>query len=117
MKAGRRLLHQYKGQDIPLHVLVSIAKEGSRLTAAGDVHGALATTNIIESYNPHLQGRLKTIKGFESFQSAKQCLNAYIIKLRFTKFTDCGEIFRHLNGKTSISQTLKKGAICPLSSI
>ena len=35
------------------------------------VPGCPSTTNIIESYNSHTQGRLETIKGFQSFSSAQ----------------------------------------------
>jgi transposase-like protein len=65
------------------------------------------TTNLIESFNSHLQGRLKTIKGFESFTGANHWLNAYFLKRRLTKFTDCTRKFRTLNGKRSLELTLK----------
>lgn len=65
------------------------------------------TTNLIESFNSHLQGRLKTIKGFELFTHADAWLNAYFLKRRLTKFTDCTKKFRNLNGKRSLELTLK----------
>ncbi len=68
------------------------------------------TTNIIESSNSHLEARLKSIKGFQSFQSAERWLNAWMLRRRTKAFTDCGPPFKHLNGKTSISQTLKNAA-------
>ena len=39
------------------------------------------TTNLIECFNSHLNGRLKTIKGFKSFKHADLWLNAYLIFL------------------------------------
>ncbi len=66
------------------------------------------TNNIIESFNSHLQGRLKTIKGFQSFHSADRWLNAWMLRRRTKPFTDCEAPFSHLNGKTSLSQTTKK---------
>ena len=60
------------------------------------------TTNIIESYNSHLQGRLKSVKGFQSFKSAERWLNAWMIRRRTKRFTDCGEPFKHLNGFCSL---------------
>ena len=63
------------------------------------------TTNIIESYNSQIQGRLKTIQGFESFQTAERWLSAWILRRRLTPFTDCRGKFKKLNGKPSIEFT------------
>lgn len=65
-------------------------------------------TNLIELYNSHLNGRLKTIKGFSSFQSAALWLNAYALRRRTKTFTDCDEKFKVLNGKCSLEMTIKK---------
>ena len=65
-------------------------------------------TNLIELFNSHLNGRLKTIKGFTSFQSAAVWLNAWVLRRRTLKFTDCDEKFRHLNGKCPLEMTIKK---------
>jgi transposase-like protein len=56
------------------------------------------TTNMIESMNKQLEGRLKTIQGFQSFQSAELFLSAWIARKRFTIFTDCRKPFKNLNG-------------------
>lgn len=61
-----------------------------------------ATTNLIEGYNSHLELRLSSIRGFESIQTAKNYINAWILKRRFTKFTCCRKSFRQLNGKTPL---------------
>ena len=66
-----------------------------------------ANTNLIELYNSHLNGQLKTIKGFKSFQAATRWLNAYLIRRRTKTFTDCEMKFKKLNGKTSLEMTLK----------
>ena len=71
------------------------------------------TTNIIESYNSHLQGRLKSIKGFQSFHSAERWLNAWMLRRRTKPFTDCEEPFKHLNGKSSLEVALKKDVKFP----
>lgn len=60
------------------------------------------TTNLMEGYNSQLESRLGSIRGFELFDTAKNYLNAWIIKRRFTKFTDCKIPFKHLNGKTPL---------------
>lgn len=70
-------------------------------------------TNIIELYNSHLNGRLKTIKGFQSVSSAKQWLNAYIIRRRTKQLTDCEGKFKYLNKHASLELTIKKQATWP----
>ena len=72
-----------------------------------------ANTNLIELYNSHLNGQLKTIKGFKSFHAAERWLNAYLIRRRTKPFTDCEMKFKKLNGKTSLEMTLKKQAEWP----
>ncbi len=70
-------------------------------------------TNLIELYNSHLNGRLKTIKGFKSFQSAKLWLNAYVLRRRTKSFTDCRGKFRGLNGRCSFEMTINTHAEWP----
>jgi transposase-like protein len=70
-------------------------------------------TNLIELYNSHLNGRLKTIKGFQSFASAKQWLNAYLIRRRTKQLTDCEGKFKYLNKHCSLEFTIKKQATWP----
>lgn len=60
------------------------------------------TTNLIEGYNSQLELRLASIRGFETTKTAKNYINAWIIKRRFTKFTDCKKPFKSLNGKTPL---------------
>ena len=70
--------------------------------------GCPKTTNLIESYNKQINGRLKTIQGFQSFQSAERWLSAWILQRRLTPFTDCRKKFRHLNGICSLENTRMK---------
>lgn len=70
-------------------------------------------TNLIELYNSHLNGRLKTIKGFQSFASAERWLNAWLIRRRTKAFTDCEGKFKHLNGHPSLALSMKKQARWP----
>jgi transposase-like protein len=70
-------------------------------------------TNLIELFNSHLNGRLKTIKGFQSFESAERWLNAWIIRRRTKTFTDCGKKFKYLNRHCSLEFTIKKQAVWP----
>lgn len=71
-------------------------------------NGCPRTTNLIESYNKQLNGRLKTIQGFQSFQTAERWLSAWILRRRLTPFTDCRKRFRHLNGTCSLEKTRMK---------
>lgn len=71
------------------------------------------TTNLIESFNSHLNGRLKTIKGFESFKHADIWLNGYFLRRRMKRFTGCKGKFRGLNGQTSLHKTKKQGVVIP----
>ena len=68
-------------------------------------NGCPKTTNLIESYNKQLNGRLKTIQGFRSFQSAERWLSAWILARRLTPFTDCRGRFKRLNGTSSLENT------------
>lgn len=65
------------------------------------------TNNLIECYNSHIQGRLKTIKGFESFKTANLWFNAYFLRRRLKPFTDCYRKYNYLNGKCSLQVTVK----------
>jgi hypothetical protein len=71
------------------------------------------TTNLIESMNKQLQGRLKTIQGFETFQTAERWLSAWVLRRRLTPFTDCKGKFKHLNGKPPIENTRRGGTKIP----
>jgi transposase-like protein len=97
-----------RNKDTILGIMVDIEKRGDELFAYKTIKGCPSTNNIIESYNSHLNGRLKTIKGFDSYTSAERWLNAWMIRRRTKTFTDCDTPFKHLNNKCSLSQTLKK---------
>jgi len=77
------------------------------------VPGCPNNTNLIELYNSHLNGRLKTIKGFQGFVSAEVWLNAWIIRRRTKSFTDCEGKFKYLNGHPSLALSIKKQALWP----
>jgi transposase-like protein len=76
------------------------------LFAFENVSGCPRSNNIIEAFNSHLNGRLKTIKGFESFAGAERWLNGWMIRRRTKPFTDCEGQFRSLNGKCSLEGTI-----------
>ncbi len=102
-----RIYRKYSHDPICVGVMAEIQRRLPQLLAYTSLPGLPSTNNLIESYNSHLEGRLKTIKGFDSFEHADAWLNAYFIRRRLKKFTDCGGKFYHLNGKRSLEQTLK----------
>ncbi len=93
--------------DLCKKVMLDIAKRSADLFAYTKMPHIPRTNNLIESFNSHLQGRLKTIKGFQNYKTAKLWLNAYFLKRRLKPFTDCTKQFKKLNGKSSLQQTLK----------
>jgi hypothetical protein len=97
-----------RNDETILGIMAGIERRKDELYAYKEFKNCPATNNIIESYNSHLQGRLKTIKGFQSYHSAERWLNAWMVRRRTKSFTDCDKPFKHLNGKCSLSQTLKK---------
>lgn len=102
-----KIFHRYKHDTRCIAVLVDIQKRLPQLTAYMHQKHIPRTTNLIESYNSHLEGRLKTIKGFESFTHTDTWLNAYFLKRRLQKFTDCTKQFKNLNGTCSLEHTLR----------
>lgn len=102
-----KLVHRYKEDIRCMNVLADIQRRLPLLTGYMQQKHIPRTTNLIESFNSHLEGRLKTIKGFESFKHADAWLNAYFVKRRLTQFTSCGKQFKYLNGKTSLEETMK----------
>jgi hypothetical protein len=101
-----KILVKYQSDPRCISILADLQKRLPFLNAYTRLKRVPRTTNLIESYNSHLQGRLKTIKGFESFKYADLWLNAYFLKRRLKPFTDCTRSFRHLNGTSSLSHTL-----------
>src|SRR3989337_3149128 len=95
--------------------MLDIAKRSGELTAYTKLTNVPRTTNLIESFNSHLEGRLKTIKGFQSFKHADTWLNAYFLNRRLKPFTDCEKRFRYLNGKRSLE--LSKKPYYPISDL
>jgi len=104
---SKRLYSKYQNDDAARQVILEIAKRQPHLLAYTKVSQTPYTTNIIESYNSHLQGRLKTIKSFEDFSHAKLWLNAYVLKRRLTKLRSCEGRFKKLNGFAPLEFTLQ----------
>ena len=102
-----KILYHFKNDPRCVSVLVDIQRRLPQLTAYMQQQHIPRTTNLIESYNSHLEGRLKTIKGFESFTHADRWLNGYFVKRRLQPFTDCAKQFATLNGTCSLQHVMK----------
>lgn len=109
------LLESWGKRDPRLHLLLIdlMAKRDELFAYAYRIDHCPNTNNIIESFNSHIQARLKSIKKFQSFTSAERWLNAWMLRRRTKPFTDCGAPFKHLNGKMSLEIVLKKDAKFP----
>jgi len=108
-----KLYKKWSHDELLRSVLFDLERRKAELLGYLKVHGAPYTTNIIESYNSHLEARLKSIRSFESTKHARNWLNGYIIQRRLTKFTDCKGRFKDLNGKCSLELTLQDTSKLP----
>jgi transposase-like protein len=105
---------KHAGQSFLLNnILADIENRRNDLFAYKDYDGCPNNTNLIELYNSHLNGRLKTIKGFQSLSSADRWMNAWMIRRRTKTLTDCGPKFKLLNKHCSLEFTIKKQALWP----
>lgn len=108
------LYKQYaEHNEVLQHILIEIFKRQANLFAFEKVLCCPRSNNIIESYNSQLQLRLKSIKGFQSFQSAERWLNGWMLRRRTKPFTDCEGRFTSLNRRTSLEMSIKKQADWP----
>jgi hypothetical protein len=108
-----KMVKVFGHDSLLLTILADMQQRKNQLFAYQQLKGIPTTTNLIESYNSHLQGRLETIKGFENFHHANLWLNGYFLRRRTKKFTDCTRKFKYLNGRTSLSRTLNRGIDTP----
>lgn len=69
-----------------------------------------STTNLVELFNSHLEARLRSMKGFNSFTSAEIWFNAYVVNRRLTPFKECSKKFSYLNGKVGLYFTAAEDA-------
>ena len=112
-RLARNILNEFKDQSICVSVMLDIHKKKELLLGYLKCKHCPRTTNLIESFNSHLNARLESIKGFKSFKSADLWLNGYFARRRIKRFTDCRGKFKHLNGKKSIEQTQKCDVVIP----
>jgi hypothetical protein len=104
----------HAGQNHLLNnILADIENRRNELFAYRHFDSCPNNTNLIELYNSHLNGRLKTIKGFQCLVSARRWLNAWLIRRRTKTLTDCETKFKYLNRHCSLEFTIKKQALWP----
>ena len=106
-RRAKGVLGDFRSDPVCVQTMVDCYRKLSLLRGWSRSRKVPTTTNLIESFNSHLEGRLKTIKGFESYAHANTWLNAYFLNRRFKKFTDCSGKFRGLNGKCSLQKSKK----------
>jgi len=99
---ARKILLKHGNDPKCQGVLLDIERRKEVLLAYTLEKHVPRTTNLIECFNSHLEGRLKSLKGFESIHHAKLWFNAYFIRRRLKPFTDCTGQFQALNGKCSL---------------
>lgn len=107
-KVASDILKEFSNDPLCVSVMVDINNRKEYILGHLIEKPVPRTTNLIESYNSHLNGRLKTIKGFESFSHADLWINGYLIRRRFKNFNDCGGKFKKLNGKCSAELSISK---------
>ena len=101
------IYQNYHQDPVCLSILTNIEKYRVELIGYRHIHQAPVTTNLIEGMNAHLEARLISLRSFQSVNHAKLWFNGYILKRRYTKFTDCRGKFSYLNGKTGVEMTKK----------
>lgn len=97
----------WRHDPVAVSVLANIERCRGELTGYRGIPGAPVTTNFIEGMNSHLEARLQALRSFQSVAHAKLWMNGYVLKRRFTVYTDCKGKFRALNGKSGVQLTKK----------
>lgn len=108
------LYRDYRHDIVATTILTNIQRYKPELTGYRGIPRAPVTTNIIEGFNSHLEARLQALRSFQTISHAKLWFNGYVLKRRFTKYTDCRGKFKHLNGKRGIELTKKPEIDLPL---
>jgi hypothetical protein len=101
------IYREYKQDPICIAVLTNIEKYKKELLAYRGIPGSPLTSNLIEGLNGHLEARLQSLRSFQTVKYARLWFNGYILKRRYTKYTDCRGKFRFLRKKTGVEMTKK----------
>lgn len=112
-RKASNLVSQFDHDSTCSNILLELSRKQTLLQGYLSHKGTPTTTNLIESFNSHLEARVRPLKGFETFKHANLWLNGYFLRRRSKPFTDCQRKFKRLNGKTALSQTQKPGIDLP----
>lgn len=107
------LYRDYREDQIAVSVLTNLARCREELTGYRGTPRSPVTSNLIKGMNSHLEKRLQALCSFQSVKYARLWFNGYVLKRRFTKFTDCRGKFRHCNGRRGVDLTKKPGVELP----
>lgn len=107
------LYAEYHHDPVCLSVLTNIEKYKEELLGYRGFPHAPVTNNSIEGMNSHIEARLHSLRSFQSIEHARLWFNGFILKRRFTKYTDCRGKFRYMNGKTGVQMTQKLRIVIP----
>jgi len=108
------LYRDFRHDPVCVSILTNIKRYEPELLAYRGIPQAPVTSNIIEGMNSHIEARLHSLRSFQSVTHARLWFNGYILKRRFTKYTDCKGKFKYMNGKTGVQMTKKERVIIPL---
>lgn len=108
------LYRDYHHDPLCLQILINIERYKDELLAYRGIPSSPVTTNMIEGLNGHLEARLQALRSFQTIEYARLWMNGYVLKRRFTKFTDCRGKFRLLTGKSGLMMTKKEGVVLPI---
>lgn len=116
-KITKGLMHVYYkrtyGSRMLQNIITGIKHRQPELFNYLQIKDCPNNTNLIELYNSHLKARLKSIKSFQSFESAARWLNGYLIRRRTKPLTDCKTKFKKLNGFASLQFTIQDSKLWP----
>lgn len=75
-KYAVKLTREHKENLAYMNILLELSRKHELLIRHLVDKRAPSTNNLIESFNSHLEARVRSLKGFESFESAEVWLNA-----------------------------------------
>jgi len=108
------LFRDYNKDPVCLNILTNIEKYKTELLAYRGISQAPVTTNLIEGLNGHLESRLFALRSFQTVNYARLWMNGYVLKRRYTEYTDCRGKFRFMKGKSGLMMTKKQGVDMPI---
>jgi transposase-like protein len=109
-KYATKLVKEHSDNRIYQNILIELNRKHEILIRYLINKRVPSTTNLIEAFNSHLEARLRSIRTFQSLETAELFLNAWVMNRRLTPFKECKGKFKYLNGSASIALTAKDEA-------